>query len=89
MSLNKKKIDTVDIAGKRVFMRVDFNVPQDEKRPKRVFWRRSSFREINFLDVLETFRGYRDSGESRERGKTRRAQPLLVILVEKNRSRDC
>jgi len=33
MSLNKKKIDGVDVSGKRVFMRVDFNVPQDKKDP--------------------------------------------------------
>lgn len=30
MSFNKKTIDAVDVAGKRVFVRVDFNVPQDE-----------------------------------------------------------
>jgi len=29
----KKKIESVDVAGKRVFMRVDFNVPQDKKDP--------------------------------------------------------
>jgi len=29
----KLKIDNVDVAGKRVFMRVDFNVPQDKKDP--------------------------------------------------------
>jgi len=29
----KLKIDSVDVAGKRVFMRVDFNVPQDKKDP--------------------------------------------------------
>mmetsp|Transcript_113673 Transcript_113673/g.200644 ORF Transcript_113673/g.200644 Transcript_113673/m.200644 type:complete len:420 (-) Transcript_113673:184-1443(-) len=33
MALNKLKIDAVDIAGKRVFMRCDFNVPQDKKDP--------------------------------------------------------
>jgi len=33
MALNKLKIDQVDIAGKRVFIRVDFNVPQDKKDP--------------------------------------------------------
>jgi len=32
-ALNKKKIDGVEIAGKRVFIRVDFNVPQDKKDP--------------------------------------------------------
>jgi len=32
-SLNKKKIDSVDVAGKRVFIRCDFNVPQDKKDP--------------------------------------------------------
>eukprot|EP00971_Amphidinium_carterae_P068758 1361578-Amphidinium_carterae.1 len=35
MSLNKKKIDAVDVAGKRVFMRVDFNVPQARTRQRR------------------------------------------------------
>jgi len=29
----KLKINDVDVAGKRVFMRVDFNVPQDKKDP--------------------------------------------------------
>ena len=29
MSLNKKTLDDVDVKGKRVLMRVDFNVPQD------------------------------------------------------------
>merc|ERR1712066_1192671 len=29
----KQKIEDVDVAGKRVFMRVDFNVPQDKKDP--------------------------------------------------------
>uniref|UniRef100_A0A7S1RWA7 Phosphoglycerate kinase n=1 Tax=Alexandrium catenella TaxID=2925 RepID=A0A7S1RWA7_ALECA len=33
MGLNKLKIDAVDVAGKRVFIRVDFNVPQDKKDP--------------------------------------------------------
>jgi phosphoglycerate kinase len=33
MSLNKKKIDAVEIKGKRIFMRCDFNVPQDKKDP--------------------------------------------------------
>eukprot|EP00403_Amphidinium_massartii_P040675 CAMPEP_0178433118 /NCGR_PEP_ID=MMETSP0689_2-20121128/32739_1 /TAXON_ID=160604 /ORGANISM="Amphidinium massartii, Strain CS-259" /LENGTH=418 /DNA_ID=CAMNT_0020055133 /DNA_START=80 /DNA_END=1336 /DNA_ORIENTATION=+ len=36
MSLNKKKIDAVDVSGKRVFMRVDFNVPQDKKDPTKI-----------------------------------------------------
>ena len=30
-ALNKLKIDSVDVAGKRVLIRVDFNVPQDKK----------------------------------------------------------
>lgn len=29
----KQKIENVDVSGKRVFMRVDFNVPQDKKDP--------------------------------------------------------
>jgi phosphoglycerate kinase len=33
MSLNKLRIDSVDVTGKRVFIRVDFNVPQDKKDP--------------------------------------------------------
>lgn len=33
MSLKKQKIDSVDVAGKRVFIRVDFNVPQDKNDP--------------------------------------------------------
>merc|ERR1712187_154010 len=32
-ALNKLKIDDVDVAGKRVFIRVDFNVPQDKTDP--------------------------------------------------------
>merc|ERR1712151_1325676 len=32
-SLNKLKVDDVDVAGKRVFIRVDFNVPQDKQDP--------------------------------------------------------
>merc|ERR1711904_366283 len=31
--LNKLKVGDVDVAGKRVFIRVDFNVPQDKKDP--------------------------------------------------------
>ena len=30
---NDCRIDSVDVAGKRVFIRVDFNVPQDKKVP--------------------------------------------------------
>merc|ERR1719454_1096350 len=33
MSLAKKSIKEVDVAGKRVLIRVDFNVPQDKKDP--------------------------------------------------------
>mmetsp|Transcript_8825 Transcript_8825/g.16106 ORF Transcript_8825/g.16106 Transcript_8825/m.16106 type:complete len:867 (+) Transcript_8825:38-2638(+) len=33
MALNKLRIDSVDVSGKRVFIRVDFNVPQDKKDP--------------------------------------------------------
>jgi len=33
MALNKLNITEVDVAGKRVFIRVDFNVPQDKKDP--------------------------------------------------------
>ena len=36
MSLNKKKIEDVDVTGKRVLMRVDFNVPQDKKDPTKI-----------------------------------------------------
>merc|ERR1712019_232274 len=32
-TLNKLKVDDVDVAGKRVFIRVDFNVPQDKNDP--------------------------------------------------------
>jgi len=31
MSLNKKSINDIDVTGKRVLMRVDFNVPQDKE----------------------------------------------------------
>ena len=30
MSFNKKTVEDIDVAGKRVLVRVDFNVPQDE-----------------------------------------------------------
>jgi len=33
MALNKVNIKDVDVTGKRVFIRVDFNVPQDKKDP--------------------------------------------------------
>jgi|UniRef100_A0A7S0IU26 phosphoglycerate kinase len=33
MSLKKLKLDGLDVAGKRVLVRVDFNVPQDKKDP--------------------------------------------------------
>merc|ERR1719160_452211 len=32
-TLNKLKVADVDVAGKRVFIRVDFNVPQDKVDP--------------------------------------------------------
>merc|ERR1711966_348918 len=32
-ALSKLKIDEVDVKGKRVFIRVDFNVPQDKQDP--------------------------------------------------------
>jgi len=32
----KLKIDNVDVSGKRVFMRVDFNVPQDKADPTKI-----------------------------------------------------
>ena len=31
MSLNKLQLSSIDVKGKRVFIRVDFNVPQDKK----------------------------------------------------------
>mmetsp|Transcript_74644 Transcript_74644/g.165064 ORF Transcript_74644/g.165064 Transcript_74644/m.165064 type:complete len:873 (+) Transcript_74644:82-2700(+) len=33
MGLDKLSLDSVDVFGKRVFIRVDFNVPQDKKDP--------------------------------------------------------
>jgi len=33
LNLNKLKLESVDVAGKRVFIRVDFNVPQDKADP--------------------------------------------------------
>ena len=33
MSLNKLQLSAVDVSGKRVLIRVDFNVPQDKKDP--------------------------------------------------------
>jgi phosphoglycerate kinase len=35
-SLNKLKVGDVDVAGKRVFIRVDFNVPQDKQDPSKI-----------------------------------------------------
>jgi len=32
----KRKIEDVDLSGKRVFMRVDFNVPQDKADPTKI-----------------------------------------------------
>lgn len=32
----KLTIDDVDVAGKRIFMRVDFNVPQDKADPTKI-----------------------------------------------------
>merc|ERR1719456_1538194 len=32
-ALNKLKVEDVDVKGKRVFIRVDFNVPQDKQDP--------------------------------------------------------
>jgi phosphoglycerate kinase len=34
--LNKLKVEDVDVAGKRVFMRVDFNVPLDKADPTKI-----------------------------------------------------
>ena len=36
MSLNKLQLSSVDVAGKRVLIRVDFNVPQDKKDPSKI-----------------------------------------------------
>merc|ERR1719410_2885744 len=36
MSLSKLKAEDVDVAGKRVFMRVDFNVPLDKQDPTKI-----------------------------------------------------
>jgi len=36
MSLNRLSIDQVDVTGKRVFIRVDFNVPQDKADPSKI-----------------------------------------------------
>jgi phosphoglycerate kinase len=33
MALNKKTLNDVDVSGKRLLLRVDFNVPQDKKDP--------------------------------------------------------
>merc|ERR1712048_1226981 len=35
-SLNKLKVGDLDVAGKRVFIRVDFNVPQDKSDPSKI-----------------------------------------------------
>merc|ERR1719217_1968938 len=35
-SLNKLKVEDVDVSGKRVFMRVDFNVPLDKNDPTKI-----------------------------------------------------
>jgi len=36
MALNKLTLSDVDVAGKRVFIRVDFNVPQDKADPTKI-----------------------------------------------------
>ena len=33
MALNKMSLSDINVSGKRIFMRVDFNVPQDKKDP--------------------------------------------------------
>jgi len=35
-SLNKLKVEDVEVTGKRVFIRVDFNVPQDKTDPNKI-----------------------------------------------------
>merc|ERR1712190_257180 len=34
--LNKTRVDALDVSGKRVFIRVDFNVPFDKKDPTKI-----------------------------------------------------
>merc|ERR1719327_2273821 len=36
MSLNKLQLSAVDVSGKRVLIRVDFNVPQDKTDPSKI-----------------------------------------------------
>merc|ERR1719421_2460714 len=35
-TLNKLKVEDVDVTDKRVFIRVDFNVPQDKADPNKI-----------------------------------------------------